>query len=109
MMNLNVIRVFILAISLFFSAFVLALDLDQAKEKGWVGEKDNGYLGVVVAEPGVQSLIDDINTQRHAIYLELANKNNITLEQVEKLAAKKAYAKTAEGYFIWINGAWVKK
>jgi hypothetical protein len=99
--------------SLFFSSVVFAIDLDEAKDKGLVGEKDNGYLGLVVmqrdAQNQTQSLIDDINAKRKARYIELAEKNAITLQQVEKLAAKKAYEKTSAGHYLWNNGQWVKK
>lgn len=109
MMKFSSLRFILVGFCLLFSTLTLALDLDEAKQKGWVGEKDNGYLGLVVAEPEVQGLVEEVNKKRHAIYLNLANKNNIALEQVEKLAAKKAYAKTAIGHYIWLEGAWVKK
>ena len=99
--------------SLFFSSVVFAISLDEAKDQGLVGEKDNGYLGLVVMQQHTpnqtQSLIDDINNKRKAVYVELAEKNGITLQQVEKLAAKKAYDKTSVGHYLWHNGEWVKK
>lgn len=95
--------------SLFFSSIVFAINLDEAKNKGLVGEKDNGYLGLVVNQKDVQILIAEINAKRKAVYMELATKNGITLQQVEKLAAKKAYDKTSSGHYLWVNGKWVKK
>jgi uncharacterized protein YdbL (DUF1318 family) len=96
-------------ISLLFSSVVFAIGLDEAKNKGLVGEKDNGYLGVVVAQKDAQDLVDDINAKRKAVYIKLAAKNGITLQQVEKLAAKKAYDKTDSGHYLWVGGKWVKK
>ena len=96
-------------VSLLFSSFVFAIDLDEAKDKGLVGEKDNGYLGVVIAQNDVQSLVDDINAKRKEVYLKLATKNGISLQQVEKLAAQKAYEKTSSGHYLWVNDKWTKK
>lgn len=99
----------VLIATLLFSATVFALELDSAKATGLVGEQENGYLGAVVESAEVITLINDINAKRKAKYQELADKNNITLEQVEKLAAKKAYEKTESGHFLRSNGKWVKK
>ena len=103
------LSVIIAAFSLFFSSVVFALDLDEAKQNGLVGEQINGYLGVVVEQNDVTALIEEINAKRKAKYMELAEKNNITLQQVEKLAANKAYSKTEAGHFIQVNGVWVRK
>ena len=86
-----------------------------------MGEKNNGYLSVVVilqqdvqhiqqdAQKKAKILVDDINAKRKAVYIELAAKNGITLQQVEKLAAAKAYEKTRSGHYLWVNGQWAKK
>ncbi|KXI29178.1 YdbL family protein [Paraglaciecola hydrolytica] len=108
-MKINWLRNVIVVVAVLFSTMSMALELDEAKQNGWVGEKDNGYLAQIVAEKGVQALVEDINQQRQKIYRELAAKNNISVEQVEKLAAQKAYAKTLAGHYVWVNGAWVKK
>ena len=108
-MKITWLRSLIVAVAIGFSSICAALDVNEAKQNGWIGEKDNGYLGLISVQPGVQALVDEVNQKRQQIYLDLAAKNNISLQQVEKLAAQKAYAKTAEGHFIWLNGAWVKK
>ncbi|WP_340679846.1 YdbL family protein [Paraglaciecola sp.] len=108
-MKISLLRNSLVAASLLFSTMTLALDLDEAKQNGWVGEKNNGYLGLIVAQQGVQALVDDVNHKRQLIYSDLASKNKLDLEQVEKLAAQKAYAKTLTGHYLWVDGAWVKK
>lgn len=95
--------------AILFSTFAFAIELDTAKEKGLVGEQQNGYLGVVVESREVMELINDINAKRKAKYQELATKNGITLEQVEILAAKKAYEKTKSGHYLQVNGQWLRK
>jgi uncharacterized protein YdbL (DUF1318 family) len=109
----NIIFKTIIIVSFVFSSVVFAIGLDEAKDNGLVGEKDNGYLGLVVIQTNTQNetqlLIDDINAKRKAVYIELALKNGITLQQLEKLAAAKAYEKTSSGHYLWINGQWTKK
>lgn len=99
----------ILLAAIFFSAAAFAIELHTAKEKGFVGEQENGYLGAVIVSQEVMTLVNDVNAKRKAKYQELANKNGITLEQVEILAAKKAYEKTEAGHYLRSNGQWVKK
>ena len=95
--------------ALFFSALAFALTLGEAKERGLVGERDNGYLGIVVQQSDVQSLIAEINAKRKSKYTALAERNNITLQDVEKLAAKKAFDRTKKGHYLQVNGTWIKK
>ncbi|MGB1301413.1 MAG: DUF1318 domain-containing protein, partial [Pseudoalteromonas tetraodonis] len=47
--------------------------------------------------------------KRKAQYLKLAKKNNLSLAQVEALAAAKTIEKTQAGHFVEVNGEWVKK
>ena len=108
-MKTNIIFKSLVIVSLLFSSFVFAIGLGEAKDQGLVGEKDNGYLGVVIAKAETQRLVDDINAKRKEVYLKLAAKNGITLQQVEKLAAQKAYEKTGSGHYLWVSGKWTKK
>ncbi|MBU2893345.1 YdbL family protein [Colwellia sp. D2M02] len=91
-----------------FSAW--AISLDQAKQQGLVGEMSNGYLGVVVSNDDVEALVANVNKKRKGIYIKLARKNNITVQQVTALAGEKAITKTQPGHYIQMpNGDWVKK
>jgi uncharacterized protein YdbL (DUF1318 family) len=117
----NIIVKTMIIVSFLFSSVAFAIGLDEVKDKGLVGEKDNGYLGMVVLEKNTQNdarkdiqketqmLVDDINEKRKAVYIELAVKNGITLQQLEKLAASKTYEKTSSGHYLWMNGQWTKK
>ena len=102
-------KLFFGVIAILFSSVVFALSLDDAKENGLVGEQQNGYLGVVVQSSDAEKLVVEVNALRKAKYAELAAKNGITLEQVEKLAAQKAYQKTESGHYLQNNGQWIKK
>lgn len=91
-----------------FSAW--AISLDQAKQQGLVGEMPNGYLGVVVTSSEITSLVELVNKKRKDIYLNLARKNKITMQQVTTLAGEKSLAKTQSGHLIKnASGQWVKK
>jgi len=92
------------------SAF--ALELDDAKSRGLVGEDATGYLAAVADKPSadVAALIDDVNTKRRAEYQRIAQQNSLTIQQVERIAAKKAIDKTPEGQYVRVPGeGWRKK
>ncbi|NOU52368.1 YdbL family protein [Pseudoalteromonas sp. JBTF-M23] len=107
MMKANKLIIAVAALGMAFSA--LALTLDSAKEQGLVGETESGYLAAVNGNAQVQALISDINAKRKAKYQQLAQKNGISLSQVEALAGKKAIEKTSTGHYVQVNGRWVKK
>ena len=83
--KLNIITL-VSAVCMSFSAW--AISLDDAKNQGLVGEDSSGYLGLVVQNAEAKAVVDDINAKRKAQYLKLAKKNNLSLSQVEALAAK---------------------
>jgi uncharacterized protein YdbL (DUF1318 family) len=90
----------------------LAMDLNAAKSRGFVGEQQNGYLGLVdrSAPSDAKSLMREVNDQRRANYQSIARSNGIDLKSVESLAGQKAINKTARGHYIQApNGQWVKK
>ncbi len=102
------IGLLILVAGMSFGAW--AITLDQAKQQGLVGEMPNGYLGSVVVNTEVTTLVSQVNKKRKDIYINLARKNKITLQQVSQLAGKKSIAKTKTGHFIKsATGQWVKK
>jgi len=104
--KLNIITL-VSAVCMSFSAW--AISLDDAKNQGFVGEDGSGYLGLVVQNAEAKAVVDDINAKRKAQYLKLAKKNNLSLSQVEALAAAKTIEKTQSGHYVEVNGNWVKK
>jgi uncharacterized protein len=98
----------VLSFCLVSTAF--AISLDEAKAKGLVGEKPNGYLGVVNPSGGeAQALADDINRKRRQAYEAIAKRNKTPLNAVETLAGEKAIQNTKPGNFIEGPGGWMKK
>jgi len=87
----------------------IALDLHSAKAQGKVGETATGYLAPVSGGADVKNLVNSINAKRKQVYVQISKRNKTPIGAVEKLAGKKAMAKTPAGQFIQVNGAWKKK
>jgi uncharacterized protein YdbL (DUF1318 family) len=53
-----------------------------ARAAGQVGEKPDGYLGVVGSQPGaVQSMVSDLNIRRRENYAQKAQEQGVTLQE----------------------------
>jgi len=89
---------------------LFALTLEEAKTKGLVGEKANGYLGLVSSGSGdAQALADEVNQKRRQAYEEIARRNGTSVSAVETLAGEKAVQNTKPGNFVEGPGGWKKK
>ncbi|PKF61930.1 DUF1318 domain-containing protein [Psychromonas sp. psych-6C06] len=100
----------IVLIALMFSFSVFALDINEAKEQGLIGEQANGLLGAVESIPEVEALVKRINEQRLDKYSQVANKNEMTVEQISLLAGEKLIKKAPAGQYIKnATGQWVIK
>ncbi len=103
---------FAIAATAFIAFPAFALDIQEAKDNGLVGEMANGYLGSPQSSPSadVLALIEDINSKRKEKYVEVAREQGIPLAAVEKLAGEKAFSKTQSGHYIKLpDGGWRKK
>lgn len=70
----------------------------QARASGQVGEKMDGYLGVVGSgAPALQAMVNDINNRRRAVYAERAQAENATLESYALTAGCLAISRTEPG------------
>ncbi len=104
------IKVMLLLAGLLVSAVTIAADINSAKSQGLIGERADGYLGVVEkrAAGDVKALVRDINAKRRAQYERIATKNGLSRQEVESLSGKKTIAKTAAGGWIY-RTRWEKK
>jgi uncharacterized protein len=87
-----------------------SMSVEEAKTKGLVGEKPNGYLGVV--KPGsqeAQSLTNEVNQKRRQAYEDIASRNRTQIDTVEVLAGEKAIQNTKPGHFVEGPDGWTKK
>ena len=83
----------------------------SARESGQVGEKMDGYLGIVgAATPDLRRLVDDINIRRRAVYAEQAQANNATLEEYAFTAGCLAISRTSPGEMYQApDGSWQRR
>ena len=69
-----------------------------ARAAGEVGEKMDGYLGIVGAETAeLRRIVNDINIKRRAVYSERAQATNATLEEYALTAGCQAILATKPG------------
>jgi uncharacterized protein len=101
----------IVALVLAIALPALALDLDEARAKGAVGERSDGYVAAVKEHPSdeVKQLVEEVNAKRRAYYEEIAGRNRAPVEAVAALAGQKLIANTPAGQFVNDGGGWKKK
>lgn len=69
-----------------------------ARAAGQVGEKIDGYLGIVgTATPALQAIVNDINIKRRALYAQRAQAANATLDEYALTAGCQAIMATKPG------------
>jgi uncharacterized protein YdbL (DUF1318 family) len=97
----------VLSLTMALPAF--ALELDDAKSAGLVGETNMGYIAAVKPSAEIDALVMSINSQRKVYYQNIATKNDISLQAVEARAGLKAIEKTAPGDYVNTGDGWLKK
>ncbi len=100
----------LLFISISFNAY--ALDIKEAKAKGLVGERNDGYLGFVTTNPStdIKLLVESVNSKRRAKFEATARKSGATLKQVSARFYQRAVQATkSDRYYQNATGDWVKK
>ncbi len=88
------------------------LTLKEAKARGWVGEKPDGFLGLVDANApeAAKRLVEEVNAKRLARYREIARKRGVPVEAVAVVAGETFIAKTPPGQFVMDDkGNWYRK
>lgn len=103
----------IIAFSLLLAgSLAFAQTLEEAKSAGMIGEKSDGYIGLVQSDApqAVRDLVDNVNRQRRQRYEQIARENNISVNEVAQLAYARAVEATRSGHFVEdANGRWVRK
>lgn len=79
--------------------------LIAAKRAGYLGERIDGYLGVVSADtpPDIRAMADEINAKRRAEYAAIAKRQGVPVEAVAQLAGQKLIERASPGE--WVLGA----
>ena len=86
--------------------------VDAAKKAGTVGEKADGFLGVVGgADSATQAAVVEINEGRRQVYGQAAAKNGVSIEAAGQSAfVNVILPKVAPGeYYQDASGNWMKK
>lgn len=105
--------IFVIAVLFIFgmsSAF--ALDLKRAKDKGLVGEGNDGYIVAISrsAATDVRRLIREINKIRKASYREQSIQQDIPEHIIRKRAVEKIINDIPSGHFFQDeDGSWQKR
>jgi uncharacterized protein YdbL (DUF1318 family) len=110
---LKLIRAMALGLALLtLPAAAIAGPLDDAKASGLVGERVDGYLGVVPGSaPGdVRALVEEVNAKRRKKYEEVAGGRGVPVEAVAAIAGEKLVKRAAAGeYVAGADGRWTQK
>jgi uncharacterized protein len=89
-----------------------AIDLDQARAAGQIGERADGLVGAVTptVNPEVAALIDTINKARLEAYRALAQKEGTPLDAVQAVAGERQMQAAARNgwYVMDASGRWRK-
>jgi hypothetical protein len=89
-----------------------AQSLEQAKAAGQVGERIDGYVGVVDANApsNIRALVDQVNAQRQAKYAEIAAERGTSVQAVAQIAGEKLIERAGKGeWVLGANGQWRQK
>ena len=88
----------------------MALTLDEARHQGRVGETFSGYIAARQQESETQALVKRINDGRRAEYQRIAQQNNLTTDQVARIAGGKLVERAGAGEYVrGLNGLWMQK
>lgn len=85
-----------------------APEYQQARDRGQIGEKPDGYLGFVTEPtPAIRALVDDINIKRKRAYTDSAATAGATVEQMAFTSGCNLIAQTAVGErYMAPDGTW---
>lgn len=99
-------------LGLLLASPVWAITLQEAKNRGLVGEQHDGYVGLVIgnAAAEVRELVRAVNDERRRRYQQIARDNGIAVGQVAALAGERAAQATRAGHYVQdAGGGWVRK
>lgn len=92
------------------SAPAFSLTLDDARAQGRIGETLSGYVAARQQDGETLALVEQINAARVTSYQQLAENNDVAINDVAKLAGQKLVARAKSGEYVrGINGQWLKK
>ena len=102
----------LLVCSALLASPALAVSLSEAKAQGLVGERADGFVGIVVADPSAEiaRLVEQVNTQRRQKYEEIAQERGTPMDAVAKIVGETQMQKARPGEFVaGADGRWRQK
>ncbi|MBY9065407.1 YdbL family protein [Hyphomonas sp. WL0036] len=114
---MTIFRTLILSLVLVFGGLAYAQgggdpQIEAARSSGVIGERIDGYLGVVSsADADVTRKVQDINNRRRALYEKTASETGTTVQQVARIAGEKQLAQRVKAgeYYMDESGTWKQK
>ncbi|MEO0398822.1 MAG: YdbL family protein [Pseudomonadota bacterium] len=95
------------------TSFAASSAIEAAKRNCIVGERNDGYLGVVNegrANDSLRREVASVNQRRKAAYTRLARQNGVSIRDTGVLTAEKLIRRAPSGQCVQnANGAWIKK
>ncbi len=86
--------------------------IEAAQGQGVVGERIDGYLGIVDGnvDPALRRKLNEINNMRRALYDRTARDTGTTTAQVARVTGEKQIAKAGPGEYVMLeDGGWTQK
>ena len=86
--------------------------IEQAQRDGLVGERVDGYLGLVdqSADESIKRRVNEVNAQRRTVYDQLARREGVPDQTVARLTGEKQIARSPSGSFVMReDGVWTRK
>jgi len=104
-------RLLLLLLGLAGPATAQTPTVDAARASGIVGERYDGYLGVVAGASGaVRGQVATINIQRRSLYSNLAARKGASPQDVGVTAGCQLLARVGVGEaYLWADGAWRRR
>ena len=94
-------------------ASAVAASLDEAKTAGYLGERPDGYVGLVRQDvpDWARQLVNDINAQRRNTYAEVAERTpGASVREVGIIAGRKLIERAPAGHHVMNEqGQWMVK
>ncbi|MFC7292158.1 YdbL family protein [Hirschia litorea] len=97
----------------FVGAAIAHPQLDDAKRSGQIGERFDGYIGLVDAagaDVELKRFVDDINARRREAYTRLSEETGKSMTSIARKTAEKQIEKAQMGEFVMYDtGNWKLK
>jgi len=104
----------IFAAATLMTAYAADPVIEQAKARGIIGEKFDGYLGIVDASKAsadLQRRVDETNAGRLKVYTDISQKTGDSVQVVAAAMAEKNFARAESGEVVkpGASDPWTKK